>query len=60
MIPGRNILPQFPVWKFLNQRMFDAKSPLILNPRQFYYRYQIEHLERCWFRQHRPEEHFRN
>lgn len=60
MIPEKTIFLQFPVWKFLNQRLLDPQSPLILNPRRFYYRHQIDHLERCWASQHRPEEHFRN
>lgn len=60
MIPEQAMLRQFPVWKFLTQRLFDPKAPLILNPRRFYHRQQIEHLERCWLSHHRPEEHFRN
>ncbi|MFM7424442.1 MAG: hypothetical protein ACKO7W_05510 [Elainella sp.] len=40
--------------------MFDDRFPLVLNPTRFWYRYQFEHLERCWLRTYRPEERFRN
>jgi hypothetical protein len=59
MLPEK-MITQFPIWKFLNQRIFDPKSPLILDPCRFYRRHQIDYLERCWLTQHRPEEHFRN
>jgi hypothetical protein len=36
---------RFPMWQFLNQPLFCAKTTL--NPRRFWYRYQIELLERC-------------
>lgn len=56
----RNGKMNFPLWQFLNQPLFDPRSPLILNPRRFWHRYQIEYLERCWFKNYRPEERFRN
>ena len=51
---------QFPLWQFLNQPIFNSKMPLVLNPGQFWQRYQITHLERCFGRAYRPEEHFRS
>jgi hypothetical protein len=50
----------FPLWKFLNQPLFDAQQPAILNPHRFWYIYNVRHLERCWSRAFRPEEHFRS
>lgn len=51
---------RFPLWKYLNQPVFDPQSPLVLNPNQFWQRHQIEYLERCWIRAFRPEERFRS
>ncbi|MBW4464113.1 MAG: hypothetical protein KME07_01565 [Pegethrix bostrychoides GSE-TBD4-15B] len=51
---------QFPIWQFLNQPIFDAKTPLVLNPSRFWQHYQITHLERCWGRAYRPEQRFRS
>jgi hypothetical protein len=56
----QNFKLQFPLWKFLTQPVFDAQSPITLNPAQFWHRYRFEHLERCWIRTYRPEERFRN
>jgi hypothetical protein len=49
---------RFPLWKYLNQRLFDPKEPLVLNPNRFWQQHQIQYLERCWSCQYRPEEHF--
>uniref|UniRef100_B8HUI2 Uncharacterized protein n=1 Tax=Cyanothece sp. (strain PCC 7425 / ATCC 29141) TaxID=395961 RepID=B8HUI2_CYAP4 len=38
----------FPLWQYLNQPLFDQKVKLILNPKQFWQNYQVEHLLRCW------------
>jgi hypothetical protein len=51
---------RFPFWQFLNQPLFDSRTPLVLNPTQFWQRYQINHLERCFGRAYRPEERFRS
>lgn len=51
---------RFPLWKFLNQPVFDPQMPLVLNPQQFWQRHQIEYLERCWIRAYLPEERFRS
>lgn len=51
---------RFPLWKFLNQPVFNPQSPLVLNPRRFWQLYQLDHLERCWIRAYRPEERFRS
>lgn len=37
----------FPLWQFLNQPVFRSSHTPILNPRRFWYLYQIEVLERC-------------
>ncbi|MBF2049239.1 MAG: hypothetical protein EDM05_68960 [Leptolyngbya sp. IPPAS B-1204] len=55
-----NLKIRFPLWKFLNQPVFNPQNPLILNPKRFWRRYQLEHLERCWIRTYRPEERFPN
>ncbi|NJO42059.1 MAG: hypothetical protein HC769_20345 [Cyanobacteria bacterium CRU_2_1] len=51
---------RFPIWKYLNQPIFDAKTPLVLNPNRFWYAHQVQYLERCWLTTFRPEGHFRN
>lgn len=48
----------FPLWDYLNQPLFDAQRPIILNPQQFWRFHQVQYLERCWSRRFRPEEHF--
>jgi hypothetical protein len=37
----------FPLWAFLNQRIFDAEVKF-LSPGQFQYHHRLEQLERCW------------
>jgi hypothetical protein len=39
---------QFPIWQYLNQPLFEKSSRTVLNPRRFWYVYQIERLERCF------------
>lgn len=39
---------KFPLWQFLQQRVFSSETKLILNPCQFEYLYRIELLERCF------------
>ncbi|WAL60854.1 hypothetical protein [Thermocoleostomius sinensis] len=51
---------QFPIWKFLNQRLFDPTAPVVLDPQRFWRMHQIQYLERCLNMRHRPEEHFRS
>jgi hypothetical protein len=60
IMSDKNPQIRFPLWKFLNQPLFNPYSPLILNPQRFWQRYQLEHLERCWIRAYRPEEHYRS
>jgi hypothetical protein len=50
----------FPLWQFLNQPLFDAQNPVVLHPQRFWHLYKVRHLESCWSRAYRPEEHFRN
>lgn len=45
---AQNIKIKFPVWQFLLQPVFDSSSKSILDPRRFWYFYQIQLLERCW------------
>ncbi|MBD1911154.1 MULTISPECIES: hypothetical protein [unclassified Leptolyngbya] len=49
-----------PLWHFLNQPVFDERSPLILDPRRFWYFYRVRYLERCLCKNFQPEERFRN
>jgi hypothetical protein len=48
----------FPLWKFLNQPLFNRHIPLVLNPKRFWNLYQINFLEHCLQITYRPEEHF--
>lgn len=41
---------RFPLWKYLNQPLFNDFYPLILNPRRYWYHYRVELLERCFTR----------
>jgi hypothetical protein len=38
---------KFPVWPYLNQPLFDASYTPVLDPRRFWYVYQVQFLERC-------------
>jgi hypothetical protein len=38
---------RFPVWKFLNQPLFETDYQPILSPGRFWRLHQIEFLERC-------------
>ncbi len=38
---------QFPIWKYLNQPVFDPCVKTVLNPRVFWRFHSIELLERC-------------
>ncbi|WP_421658977.1 hypothetical protein [Leptothermofonsia sp. ETS-13] len=38
---------QFPIWKYLNQPVFDPYIKTVLNPRVFWRIHSIELLERC-------------
>jgi hypothetical protein len=40
-------LLQFPVWKFLNQPLFEPYCDPVLNPARFWHIHQIDYLERC-------------
>lgn len=39
---------QFPLWQYLNQRLFDADHPATLNPRRYWRAYQRWYLKRCF------------
>jgi hypothetical protein len=38
----------FPLWAYLNQKLFSLATPLILHPLKFWQHYQIFQLEQCW------------
>ncbi|MGI0494935.1 hypothetical protein ACN4EG_24385 [Alkalinema pantanalense CENA528] len=40
-------LIKFPIWHYLNQPLFENAYIPVLNPRRFWYIYQVEFLERC-------------
>ncbi|MFQ3627939.1 MAG: hypothetical protein SNJ57_15530 [Cyanobacteriota bacterium] len=48
------------LWHYLNQRVFDRNSPIILDIHRFSRFYRVQHLERCFCRQYQPEERYRN
>ena len=40
-------LVNFPLWRYLNQPIFEAASNPVINPKRFWYVYRVEFLERC-------------
>ena len=40
-------LVNFPLWRYLNQPIFEAASTPVINPKRFWYVYRVEFLERC-------------
>ncbi|MBD2310965.1 hypothetical protein H6G20_04605 [Desertifilum sp. FACHB-1129] len=55
-----NKMFRFPLWSYLNQPLFSSSYKAVLNPRRFWYIYQIYWLERCWTMDGKPEEHPRS
>lgn len=51
---------RFPLWKYLNQRIFDKETPIFFFPHQYWHFYQCQHLEKCWFINYQPEHGPRN
>lgn len=45
-IEQTTLLPS-PLWQYLTQHLFSSK-PIILNPFQFWKRYNLQRLEYCW------------
>ena len=37
----------FPLWRYLNQPLWDSAYPLVLNPHKYWLQYNTEHLNRC-------------
>lgn len=37
---------KFPIWKYLNQPLFNPET--IINPRKFWQNYQLQYLQACW------------
>ena len=37
----------FPIWQYLNQPLWDSDLPFILNPTEYWRRYQQHYLKRC-------------
>lgn len=50
MTPENNQI-KFPLWQYLNQPIFGRDRKLVLNPRRFAYRYRVELIKRCWFKE---------
>ena len=44
-IPNKTM--KFPLWRYLNQSLFDADCPPILNPQWYWRNYCAWHLEGC-------------
>jgi hypothetical protein len=51
---------RFPIWKFLNQPLFDPQMPVVLDPGLFWRLYQVQYLRRCWDSNYRPEKRSHN
>ncbi len=59
MIPeNKNI--HFPLWQYLNQRLFCPHTTVIVNPLRFARFYNIDLLKRCWDKEFDPNGKFRN
>ena len=37
----------FPIWRYLNQPLWDSTRPLVLNPWEYWYRHRVGYLNRC-------------
>jgi hypothetical protein len=46
MPPPPEIKIRFPLWRYLNQPLFEKTT--ILNPFQFWHYHKIQILEHCW------------
>jgi hypothetical protein len=51
---------RFPLWKYLNQPLFEKNSRTMLNPHRFWYFHRVQLLERCFvqgcaFKKHHRE-----
>lgn len=46
LIDQADTLPS-PLWQYLTQPIFSSK-PVLLNPFQFWKRYNLQRLEHCW------------
>lgn len=51
-------LHTFPLWAYLKQPIFSSRYKLKLNPRKFWHSQRLSHLEQCWMRVYKPEEHY--
>ncbi len=49
---------KFPFWAYLKQPLLNPQYRVKLNPRAFARAYRLEHLERCWLKVFKPEEHY--
>ena len=38
---------KFPLWHYLNQPLWHQAYPVVLNPREYWYRHNIRYLNRC-------------
>lgn len=49
---------KFPLWAYLKQPVFSSHYKTKLNPWVFWHIYRLDHLERCWTKVYKPEEHY--
>ena len=47
-----------PLWKYLNQPLFNGESPAIWQINHFWCVYKVEHLENCCKKHIVPESHY--
>lgn len=55
---SQNNLHTFPLWAYLRQPVFSSHYRLKLNPRAFWRARRLQHLEQCWVKVYKPEEHY--
>ena len=49
---------KFPLWAYLKQPVFHSHYKLRLNPHRFWHSQRLRHLESCWAKIYKPEEHY--
>jgi len=56
MTTANNTYSRFPLWQYLTQPIGRYERTLVLNPKKFWHRKKIRHIERCWVMAYMPEE----
>ena len=46
---------RFPLWQYLTQPIGRYEQALVLNPRKFWHKKKVHHIERCWIMAYMPE-----